>query len=118
MAQDDIDMRTLNSQAPEESHGSGPESDVSPLISPAQPPDDFRTHLRLLFPGLWTVAFAVVLVIVVKVYEAKGVLTPSQKNAYNVVTTGLILFVGLSFYVHVDWHMQPKIHTHATIGSL
>ena len=62
---------------------------------------DFRSSLKLLLPWIWTVAFAIALIIVVKVYEDKGVLTSSQKNAYNLITTGLILFLGLSFYVRV-----------------
>ena len=111
MAQDGVDdteLLILKPQASGESRA-GPVGATSPGSPPtvkdgklAKQDADFRSSLRLLFTWIWTVAFAIALIIVVKVYEAKGILTTSQKNAYNLITTGLILFLGLSFYVHVD----------------
>ena len=105
MAQDGIDdteMSMLNLQASRESRAGliGATSYGSPPI--VEQHGDSRSSVRLLFPWIWAVAFAIALIIVVKVYEAKGVLTPSQKAAFNVITTGLILFLGLSFYVRVN----------------
>ena len=64
-----------------------------------RPEDDTKIISRLLFPWIWMVLFVVAVIIVVKVYEQKGVITPSQKNTYNLVTTALIVFLSLSFYV-------------------
>lgn len=75
-----------------------------------------KTYLGLLFLWFWTVVFAVLLVIVIKVYEAKGVLTKWQKDTYNFITTGLIFFLGLSFYVRVK--LTCIFLTHTSIGSL
>ena len=79
MAQDGIygtEMSTLNSRASGESRAgpTGMNSPGSPLIVEhgklAKQHDDFRSSLRLLFPWIWTVAFAIALIIVIKVYEA------------------------------------------------
>ena len=35
----------------------------------------------------------------VKVYQSKGVLSPGQKNFYNITSTVLIVALGLSFFV-------------------
>ena len=39
------------------------------------------------------------LVAIVLTYQAIGVITPAQKDAYNVLTTIIILILGLSFFV-------------------
>lgn len=50
---------------------------------------------------IWTFACALSLILVIVKYEGKGVLTSKQKDIYNFITTGLIVILGLSFYVRV-----------------
>ena len=69
----------------------------------AESPSDISIIAKLLFQWIWTITFAVALLIVIKVYDAKAILTPSQKDQYNFWTTGLILFLGLSFFVCKCW---------------
>lgn len=62
-----------------------------------------RRTLRLLLPWAFTTLFAGAVYALVKVYHTKGVLTPSQKNAYNVLSTGLFIILGASLLVRYSW---------------
>jgi hypothetical protein len=62
-----------------------------------------RRTLRLLLPWGFTTLFAGAVYALVKVYNTKGVLTPSQKNAYNVLSVGLSIFLGASLLVRYSW---------------
>ena len=55
--------------------------------------------MRLFFPWAWTIAFSIAILIVVVEYNKHGVLTPEQKNQFNILTTGFILFLGLTLLV-------------------
>ena len=55
------------------------------------------TFLKSLVPWTFTILLLVVTVIIVKVFEAKGVITPWQKNEYQFLTTAIILLLALSF---------------------
>ena len=70
---------------------------LSEKKSPA-PKLDLRTLLRFIFPWIWTIVFLIILILMVVIYVDKGVLSRSEKYAYNTVSTTLILFLGLSFY--------------------
>lgn len=100
MATDNIALVSMHSDSQGDSHSHEGPPPTSNSTNPARP-SEIRPYLRLLFPWFWTVAFVVWLVIVIRVYEAKGVLTKWQKDTFNFITTGLILFLGLSFYVRV-----------------
>lgn len=56
--------------------------------------------------------FLVVLVVFVKVFEQKGVLTPTLKNTFNLLSTALIVLLSLSFYVSMKWLWKRNIVAH------
>lgn len=98
-----LDSQSLRDDGQSQQISASAISPSSPLITrPAEP----QQFIKLFFPMGWTISFTIALVIVIKVYEGKGILTPSQKNAFNFITTGLILFLGLSFYVRGNWRAQ------------
>ena len=105
---EDLELSPLNSPVFHDHGGRPPGTMHSPSGSPppmhhSKPPQtaDSNAHIytNLLVSWVWTILFEVALVIVVKVYENKGVLTDTQKDTFNTISTGLILFLGLSFYV-------------------
>ena len=60
-----------------------------------------RTHRpikRLLLMWVWTLAVMAAIVAIVISYRNKGVITHSQKNTFNGLTTALILLLGLSYF--------------------
>ena len=61
-----------------------------------------RRTLRLLLPWTFTTIFAVAVIVLVKLYQTEGILTPSQKNTYNVLSTGLVIFLGASLLVRYN----------------
>lgn len=58
-----------------------------------------KLSFKLLFPWICTAVFLVFLIITVRVYEQKDVITSSQKNNFNLISTALIVFLTPSFYV-------------------
>ena len=56
-----------------------------------------RSFLRSLLQWAWTVGLLVALIVIVKVYESKHIITPPQKNQYQFLTTAIILLLGLAF---------------------
>ena len=54
---------------------------------------------NLIFPWISTIIFVASVIALVRAYEQKGVMTPSEKDIFNIVSTALILFLALSFYV-------------------
>lgn len=64
--------------------------------------------MRLLLPWAFTIIFASAFVVLVKLYQAKGVLSPLQKHSYNVLAIGLILFLSASLLVRYDWSRLSK----------
>lgn len=58
-----------------------------------------RTLLKLLSFWVGTIVFTALVVILVMVYRGTGVITPTQKNTYNLASVVLILILGLSFFV-------------------
>ncbi len=54
----------------------------------------------LLSPWIWTVLFIVGYIIIVVVYSRKNVFSPAEKSIFDFLTTGLSVFLGLSFYVN------------------
>ncbi|KAG8527180.1 uncharacterized protein KY384_008610 [Bacidia gigantensis] len=70
-------------------------------MAPGTGPQQRRT-LRLLLPGAFTTTFVVAVIIVVKAYQTKAVLTPSQKNAYNVLSIGFIIFLSAALLVRYE----------------
>jgi hypothetical protein len=85
-----------------------PKQPGSPTAAPYPNPKSIsspkrRKTLRLLLPWAFTTLFAGAVYALVKVYHTKGVLTPSQKNAYNVLSTGLFIFLGASLLVRYSW---------------
>ena len=76
------------------------EDDQASLIASQSYFDDSTTSTLWLVIGLLiTVVTVILIAIVIKVYTAKGVLTSSQKHAFNTVITGLILVISLNYFV-------------------
>ena len=77
----------------------------------------------LIFPWIWTLILVVSIIGVVRAYEQKGVITRNDKYAFNVLSTLIILFLGLSFYVSlsragISGSVRPLLnHSHST-GSI
>lgn len=69
----------------------------------ADPPKSRHVNLsilsNLIFPWISTVTFVATVIALVRGYEQKGVMTPSDKDIFNILSTALILFLALSFYV-------------------
>ena len=53
---------------------------------------------KLILPWAWTILLTITLVVVVKVYAGKGVITSHEKDSFNGLSTALILLLGLSFF--------------------
>jgi len=67
---------------------------------PSGPPHTRRrTLLKLLSFWVGTIVFTALVVMLVMVYWGTGVITPTQKNTYNLASVVLILILGLSFFV-------------------
>ena len=58
-----------------------------------------RLLLKLISFWVGTLCFTSLVVAVVTIYRAKGVLTPAQKDFFNLILTVLILLLGLTFFV-------------------
>lgn len=86
---------------------------TEPLV--VSPPSRLRDslklskHFTLLFSWLWTIIFLVVLIIFVKAFEQKNVMTPTQKNTFNLLSTALIVILSLSFYVSMNWLFEKNV---------
>ena len=77
-------------------------------IKPAKNNHDHSALIiQLIFPWLGTLAFTVALIVLVEVYQKDGIISHAQKNAFNTISTGLILLLGLSFYVCLRIHFRP-----------
>ncbi len=60
-----------------------------------------RTLIKLLSFWVGTIVFTALVVMLVMVYWSTGVITPNQKNTYNLASVVLILILGLSFFVRL-----------------
>ena len=70
------------------------------LIASQSRLDDSTTSTTWLVIGLLiTVVTVILIAIVIKVYQARDVLTSSQKHAFNTIITGLILVLALNYFV-------------------
>ena len=104
MHNDNMDIRLL-----ETSPSPGSRQTVSPSGVPNDyddaVPDTQSEHVRstsfLKLLSLWigTILFTALVVAIALVYQAKGVLTSTEKTTCNVLITVLILILGLSFFV-------------------
>lgn len=73
-------------------------------------PDDpyYRNLSKLLIQWIATITLTSLVVGIVTVHSAKGVLTPSEKDTYNILSTILILGLGLSFFVNMRSAWGPS----------
>lgn len=60
-----------------------------------------RKHRKLLIQWIATIILAGLIVAIVTVHQTKGVLTSQEKSTYNILSTILILVLGLSFFVYL-----------------
>lgn len=78
----------------------GIDNDAAPLVAPQTNIDRYKALSRLLaFDLLITLVIAAFIAVVIKLYEQRGNLTRDQKHAFNTIITGLIVGLGLSFFV-------------------
>lgn len=56
-------------------------------------------YRKLIFPWIWTILFLASYIGLVEAYIRKNIFTSAQKNAFNFISTALIVLLGLSFYV-------------------
>ncbi|MDI1490389.1 MAG: hypothetical protein OHK93_001591 [Ramalina farinacea] len=79
-------------------HGHHPESEPEPGVAAGQAPARARFEWPSLFTLLGTILFGTLIIIVVRIYQLRGNISKGQKHAFNTLSTGLILFLGLSFF--------------------
>lgn len=60
---------------------------------------NLRKFLKLLGRWVLTIVFSLLILVVAKNYLAKGTITKPQKATYSLIQTGLILALGLNFFV-------------------
>ena len=78
--------------------GHPPESEPEPGVADGHPPVRAKFEWPSLFTLLGTVLFGTLLIIVVRTYQLKGNISKGEKHAFNTLSTGLILVLGLSFF--------------------
>lgn len=89
-------------------------SNDSVIGSLSQPPTEFDTDNEASFSSrdqtrrllrkqflrwLGTAFFVTMIFVTFKIYQSKGIITPTQKATYNAIITGLSLGLGLNFFV-------------------
>lgn len=70
---------------------------AAPKVQPGHA--DSWNFFKLLLLWICTIIWTALVVAIAKIYVAKGVITSAQKDTYSVLTTVLILILGLSFFV-------------------
>ena len=105
------------SSAPDEHHDSYHEPSTHQKHQPSQAEDDqqplvqhggtqsdgSRFTLWLSIQLFVTIIIVVFIAVTVKTYQRKGNMSHRQKYAFNTIATALILFLGLSFFVSLDY---------------
>lgn len=91
---DGYDVRT-----DDDPNSTAPQTPAAPEIR-TQPENHSvsRTFLKLLSLWVGTIILTASVAALVTGYQAKGILTPAQKSTYNLLSTVLILVLGLSFF--------------------
>ncbi|KAL8847561.1 MAG: hypothetical protein Q9221_007420 [Calogaya cf. arnoldii] len=85
---------------------------VPPVITTKILDHQQQTYSRLLpqtIRWLTTVVFAALLVLVLWVYNSKGNFTRSDKNAFNVLVTGLSVGLGINFFIALNITAQISV---------
>ena len=67
--------------------------------SPNGPQPAQKLFIKVVLLWIWTIFLTALIVAIVFIYVAKGNITSAQKDTYNLLTTALILLLGLSFLV-------------------
>ncbi len=77
----------------------------TPLIVKQKTLDYQKQTWSLLLPQtirwLGTVVISALIVSVLRIYKSKGNFTPNDKNAFNVIITGLSVGLGINFFVRL-----------------
>lgn len=89
--------RLLESTDPPAGTGIRQRGNAAPNVQPEHA--DSRLFFKLLFLWIGTIIWTAMVVAIAMIYVAKGVITSAQKDTYSVLTTVLILILGLSFFV-------------------
>ena len=76
-------------------HGHHHESEPGPG---AEDPARAKSKWPSLFTLLGTILFGTLIIIVVRIYQLRGNISKGEKHAFNTLSTGLILVLGLSFF--------------------
>ena len=79
-------------------HGHHSESEPEPGVADGQAPARAKFEWPSLFTLLGTILFGTLIIIVVRTYQLRGNISKGEKHAFNTLSTGLILFLGLSFF--------------------
>lgn len=81
----------------------GNDNDTAPLVTSQTNTDGYEALSRLsrllTVDLLITLVVAVFIAVVIIIYQRKGNMTGNQKHAFNTIITGLIVGLGLSFFV-------------------
>ena len=78
----------------------GNDNDETPLVDSHVNKHGLKALSRQLhFDFLITLVVVSLIAVVIRVYQYKGNLTRKQKNAFTTIITGLIVILGLSFFV-------------------
>ena len=79
-------------------HGHHPEPESEVGVADGHPPTRARFEWPSLIALLGTILFSTLIIIVVRTYQLKGNISKGEKHAFNTLGTGLVLFLGLSFF--------------------
>lgn len=78
--------------------GHHPDLDSGPGAADEYAPPRAQFEWPSLLALLGTIVFGTLIIIVIRAYQLKGNISKGQKHAFNTLSTGLILFLGLSFF--------------------
>ena len=85
-----------------QSHQPSKVDDQHPLVTYAETQNEGSGFILWLSIQLFvTITIVVFIAVTIKVYQEKGNMSSNQKYAFNTIGTGLILFLGLSFFVSI-----------------
>ena len=113
MPNDDLEMCLLEIQDPSDLgrvRSKRPSVSINGIPITQFKHSESKTFLKLLLLWIGTIFWTALVAAMVKIYQAKGVITPAQKAVYNFLTLVLILILGLSFFVRAPPRFMNYCH--------
>lgn len=80
-----------------------------------------KTRTPLIRQGFWWLVTAIScasILVTIRIFEQKGNITNVQKHTFNTIITGLILGLGLNFFVRHHSHILYEMHRSSSSHGL